>query len=656
MKKTNLFSNTFSPLKMTKANGVYKNSNGAVEKMQIQTENNSIILDQNQISSLSMFKRQGENKNFEVKQDKFEEFKQSLYLIPTETLYESIITSARVLPKIKIFEEKISNSFEQVLFKNLSNLKNFSPSFYVKNIEQKENFIVYQVFIYLIHMIVYVDCNKKNEEFQLSHPQILNVIEWCSLRYFNDMEYILIGPKTSTNYQLDYKSLYKTLISPINEVENQNIIQYFKLTNSKEQLKILNSIKEIFSTRDNSFEKIFNESKSYQIQFSEKNGITYEVDDKNNLIFNCQEVEIGDVTSETLNLKYNSLLGEEKLLHVNSKNSANKLNELMSNYDTIKIIQLKIGKNIFSTPLNSFDELYLVFPNINLVTRSNQIHSNGSLQINGHFVLNDQEMYEFVPDKKNGINFKRTTANVKKIDFYITDKPNQNSMINFYDPNIIVDVRQIFNVPIKIGNENNENYIFILYDNDFNQLKESIFLYNANSKILQLLPINWCDLETINELTNYTFDTNYQNFQFYDEDDFELDYKSNMYKAYETSFDLLKNEWNKLDFILSLRKISEKNDVYENLYTDLNLKPIIDEENYSFKFTKYIKKVINTPTFLMINVDTKKFYSRNVIIDNKKYYAQKINKNSIQVNFYDVINKNLKIISDININMILELC
>jgi hypothetical protein len=672
--------------KSTLHDGIYKRSNGVTDYYDVSTNNeNSILqLEFNQ----SMFKlnpdmdagkilAESKKRDLIITEDdkiKIHKIKQELYFLKNEFIYNQICDSARVIPRIQQLQEKVSSIYSIRILKNVINLKQYSPLFYTQQCKVRENFIVYQVLIYLCVLILYVYENRNNDDFIRLDSDITKIIEWVQCRNLPDLNYIVIGPTSNTNYQIDYKSLYKYLISPANSAlkYGDNITEYMQLMSLRTIENILTETDNNNINRPNSYNKLQNTSEAFLIYFDTDYGCEFEENSNGDLIINCQNIEVGNVSDAKLNWKYDEKVNTNKLINIDPKTGSGQLNQLLLMYNTIKINKLLITDSTFQTSLNLYEKLYVIFPNIFMYTRTNQIFHTGTLQIGGKFKLNEQNVYEFIPDRPEGISYKDLTSHVKKIDFYISDKPNQKSTLVHYKPVIKYSVEKIFNIPILFNNKilakNNDNYImeFYYFDNndELQHIKRTLFIYNKTYSIIQFLNVyNETSLFNITYLT-YAFDFNYTS---------DMDYSKNKFKAYRTTIDILNDEWYLSDYLLSLGEITNNTSSLKllsisekNTFLNMNLTPIYDTEeinesvdNYlTCDFYYYMNRLLNTKPVLTINTDSSEINSilASINDDPTKYMIQKINNYIIQIYYSQPINDNHIILhTESNIKMTLEL-
>lgn len=669
---------------------IYRKTNGGVNFY-----STLINKDNNTISGAELFNYSNDSNKMEIlkpqekqmhiidnimqNKKQIDELKSELNFIDPNILYKTICKSARVIPEIENLKKELSDNFKIKIIENIYNLKQYSPVFYVNNIKNESEFIIYQAFIYLISMVIYVSEHSVLEEFVNKDVNMPVLITWCLARNLPDLEYILRGPTSNTTYNINFKTLYKSLISSSNELfeKGEDILNYMQLMSLKKNEEYLLDLNTNLNNRKNSYTKLQNISEAYTIHFDTNHGCFLETNSNNDLVVNCQNVELGDGITKDINLKYNSLELDMKTLDINSKISSAKLGQLLNNYNTIKISKLLVNQKIYKTSLDLFEKIYIIFPNIFMISRTNHIYNTGCLEVSGKFILRNN-WYEFVSDRIEGVNYKQTTSHVKKVDFLITDKPGEKSSLTFYTPKISLTVDNLYNIPIldkrfdekKISNLNKKTIIFIFYDLNLKQIPKSIFIYDRDFKIIQWLDVEFYGDILLNTLNEFVFDIKYINTTGinYEYDllsnvnsDNKINFNNNRFKAFHCEYDLINAEWTLEDYIFSLNQVLTPDNTSINKYReyiDLKLSLIEDQDNeIKVDIYYYYKKINNTLSYLIFNYPSKDINTLELKFNNKKYYIQKINNCLNMINYQNFLNDKLMVFDLVyDIKMVLELC
>lgn len=658
---------------MNNYNNIFKRSGGLIEKTNETINNNDSTLylgnysiSGNITQELDIQKQIEKDISNQINDlfipEDAKKLKNKLNFVNPNILYTSICDMARTIPKINLLMVELNQVFEKNILINVYNLLQYSPKFYTENILNKQRFITYQAFIYLITMIIYISKRHNDESFLEKSPLMPNVVSWCIARNLPDLEYLIIGPVINTNYNINYVALYKSLISNSNSsFENSDDLSaYLQLMSIKKIENYMYEKLEFDKNYPNSYNKIQNRAESYTIYYDTNYGCIPEEDHNGNLVINCQYVEIGDTSKSNINLKYRDMTVSEKMIEIDPKTSANKLTALMTKYGSFKIQKFLINSNVYQTSLDAFEQLYVVFPNIYSITRNNYYYNNGTLQISGKFKLNENNWYEFIPDQDNGVNFKSSTTTVKKVDFILTDQPNGINTLIHYKHILMYDIDDIYNIPLLIHYENNQKkkdtifFSFYEYDVTVKKVKYSVFVYNAVHHIIQHLEYIQLSDEIMKDLHNFTFDINY----IYSDQDMSMPYNLNKYKAYKSKYDLLRTEWTLNDYINSLKKITTPADPIRTQYFDLCLE-VIDFDIGEQDICYYSKRIINTPYFLIINSELNEINNDVVFVneERKKYIIENLTNDLIILPYNDYYDdKILSLRPNIEIKMIIELC
>ena len=444
-----------------------------------------------------------------INQNKFEE---------VSLIYSKVCTDTNgTLPESKLLLNQLEGIYSNALMNNLINIYQYSASYY-KQITTKPNdliktdqhllsyqeqitskqkniiFIKYQKFIFLLTLIKYVEDNKYKQEFQELDDQtiIKQIINWCENKYFQDLDYILNGPESNTNYKIDFISKYNGIISPANTI--QDINDYMQLTTQQNISAGINNIKDTLNQRKNVFVKTANVAQMHTIETNSDSDGSFTLDGNNNLVLDLSKASIGSALENAPSLRIEDAQVSDKLMKADPKMTAKKLTNLMNQYTIFNIKSMIVSKFTFKTDLTIFPKLFIVFPDITVDGRFNTPYNTGSLQVSGHFENNDSNSYKFVPDSNIGIVYKNSTVNVKAFKVYISDIPNSKSHILANQIEYSIGLRNIYNCPLVIQNIDKQFYpdVFIVNCAEINGMeledKKYSILYNKTFKTVKLLP------------------------------------------------------------------------------------------------------------------------------------------------------------------------
>jgi hypothetical protein len=319
-------------------------------------------------------------------------------------IFKAICTQARVLPYNAHLEYVITPIYKQAIENNVYNLYRNSPSFYAQHIKPNaEGFVNYQMFIYLMVFIDHVYHNRHSEDKEL-YPE--EVVGWAMKRYNSDTQYYITGPTSQTNYRVEFKQIYISLISPSNTMET--ISDYLQLMSIENVASNINEVDNRLRMRDNAYDKLNNENQCFRMSV-----VANGVEDNNRMFFEFSFN--GNTKDANIEHHINDDIGKDA--EVIPKTDLQKFTAVLRSYNTISVDSLLINKFAYQTPLDAFDKVYLVFSDIIGEALTNievDQHSVSSFTIPGKFVLNTTH-YEFVPD--HPICYKSKSVNVKKLRF-----------------------------------------------------------------------------------------------------------------------------------------------------------------------------------------------------------------------------------------------
>ena len=434
-------------------------------------------------------------------------------------VYAILITRAKnCLPKINLLAENYLNYvYSQAIDNNLVNLYTNSPKYFNYIVQTPGNFKEYQIYLYLLVHVWYIVKHREEDNLiRIDRQQMPAVIEWCRNRMNENVEYQIQGPLTHEDKVTDFISILNGMLSMVNT--QSSIAAYLQVSTMQAVNEHTIELNDKLESRPNVYFKNPNIAGSYTIQLDTDINSNFQVDQLNNLYMDFTQVDLGTSIGRNVNLNYHDAevnLGEE---HWDPKTASRKLQNLMNQFTMFKIKSLLVLKTTYKTSLDNFDNIYIVFPGINIDGKFNQVFNTGCLQVSGKFIENNNEKYwEFVPNNENGVVYKPTTAEVNNLGFYISDKPNSVSHILYNNFKIETYKSNYFNCPIIVQNFDNLNddqlKLKEMYNLDFTQDVYLIrsykigndgkpsalnysFLYNKKFKYIQLLNNNY-DLSTV---------------------------------------------------------------------------------------------------------------------------------------------------------------
>lgn len=374
-----------------------------------------------------------------------EQFPNLLFENP-ETLYNQIITDARTIPNITQLMIAVNQEYLRTFMSNLTNIYNNAPKYFTDNfIHSTDGFRLYQRFFYLITYINYVDEHSEDED--LTTLQFFDdAVKWIVTRRDPNIKFMLIGPQDSQNYDINYISRYESLMSPTQTTTD--ITRYQQLSTTQTISADLLNVLQFLIKNPNVFVKTPDEAKKYNISINTSQDVSMEIDTKNNLVFDCQNVNLGDTTEQNINARYEKLNDVEISNVVESRITTKKLEQIFNMYSRIKVLNFVVTPNVYSTSLNIFNQVFIVFDGITCSERNVYNNANSSnLMIGGKFVIDTNGNYSFVQDV-DAITYKSTQTRVKHFKFYITTDPNTYNTIVPYQNPLTITANMIYQHPV----------------------------------------------------------------------------------------------------------------------------------------------------------------------------------------------------------------
>lgn len=368
-------------------------------------------------------------------------------------IYDQIIVDARTLPNITQLANLVSDVYVSKLATNLDNIYNNAPRFFAENfVNSTVGFGIYQKYFYLLTFIQYVEEHGTDEN-MLRMNGIDNVIAWVNTRRDPNIAYIIVGPTDNTDFNHNYVEHYNTLISASTSMEQ--ITAYQQLTTSQTTSTDVLRILSFIMTNPNVYTKTPNEASKYTININSASGsatgVMVTTDSKNNLLFDCGYVNLGDTTEQTINARYDNLGDVQQSTEIDSVIATKKLERIFNMYSRVKILELVIADGTFVTSLDAFSKVFVVFQGVQCSERMmyNSVENN-YLKIGGSFEKTSRG-YEFRQDV-DAVTYRSTRTKVTGFKLYISlDPVNENIIIpNEYVISVTSD--DIYQHPVATNN------------------------------------------------------------------------------------------------------------------------------------------------------------------------------------------------------------
>ena len=463
---------------------------------------------------------------------KFEEEYPCLSWKSPDLLYDKMMNDARnVFPRNRDLKVKVNDYYSQMIRINLNNIYDNAPRFFTDNFMPRAGvnnaaFEAYQVYIYLLCFIYYTD-NHRNEPEIRELDNIETILNWIATRRDPSIGYIISGPVSNSNMSNnDFRAHYKTLISPSNNMNE--IVSYNQLSTTQTISTDLYNLLNFIQNAPNVFIKTPDEARKYNINIDSSKDVLVKIDNENNLVFDCNNVNLGDTTEQNKLAKYDDLDTVITNNIVNSVINTKKMAELFHNYSRIKILELIFSPDTYITSLDVFRKVFVVFKGVSCSERNiyNTIPTN-FLKIGGSFKKTNRG-YEFVQDV-DAITYKSVLADVKSFEIYLTTDPSSQNQIIPNEYALLFTKDNVYQHPIATNNQYNPstknllksfepmNMIThnVIYPSFESKENKTIKIDNLRQKITDLptfqASVNRC-LELLRDISNNTNNSSIQPF------------------------------------------------------------------------------------------------------------------------------------------------
>ena len=414
-----------------------------------------------------------------------------------DLLYDKMMNDARnVFPRNIKIKLSVNEYYTDMIKINLNNIYNYAPRFFTDNFISSSGvnnaaFEAYQVYIYLLCFIQYTYDHRNDIDIR-ELDNIDLILNWIITRRDPSIEYIISGPTVNSNLcNVDFREHYKTLISPSNDMTN--IIQYNQLSTTQTISSDIYTLMTFLRNNPNVYIKTPDEARKYNVNIDSSRDVMVTIDNDNNLIFNCNRVNLGDTTEQNKLAKYNNLESIITNNIVDSMINTRKLAEIFHNYSRLKILEFVISADTYITSLDVFNKIFIVFKGVSCSERNvyNNIPTN-YLKIGGSFKRTSRG-YEFVQDV-DAITYKSVLADVKSFEIYLTLDPSSENVLipNEYILSFTKD--KVFQHPVETGITFNSNKITLQSFEPDNMITHNAIIPTFNSNIKT---IHTSDIDTI---------------------------------------------------------------------------------------------------------------------------------------------------------------
>lgn len=376
-------------------------------------------------------------REFEVKYNNMKQ-------IDTDKLYDQLIKDISVLPYDNTIKDYVNGKYDQLFKQNLNAIYTSAAGAFKALFDDKALYEIYQLRFYLL---VLINCVNNNSDELSTSKNISKYVEWVRPRLDPNIPYYIAGPKDNQEFNvISSEQHYKTLINPTTSLSAIN--DYLQL--STQQTISDNTIRlyDFLRAMPNVFTKNPNEQCKYLLSIDSANDVLVNIDNDNNLVFNCANVKIGDVDDTGSASRIDDIVVNTGTVNELTNSTLRALRELFNAYGRIKVKELVIKENTYISSLTAFDRCFLIFEGITCSERS--VYNNASaayFMIGGHFTKTSRG-YEFIQDS-DAITYKPSRVDIKHFKLYIAafDGAGKNLIIP-NDYTIDVPKNKIYQHPI----------------------------------------------------------------------------------------------------------------------------------------------------------------------------------------------------------------
>ena len=336
-------------------------------------------------------------------------------------IYKKIIDEARVIPDDPILKNQLDGYYSSRMYKNIWRIYQNSPNFFYRLFHSTNlgegDYKQYSIYIYCLCLIEYIMKNHGTEEFKLIRDyQVLYT--WALPKYSETIGYIIKGPLSkSSTVKIDFRRHYNAIMNPSNVEENDitSTLQLASLQNLDSKLSMLT---DFLAARMNSYDKLPDQARTYNLVIDTKNINCYTDSLKNNtLMVDLRNSDFGDTDSTTSkDFHFDDKVGQK--VDITSRLTLHRLQTLFMKYSRFRIVNMFVDKFCYVEDLKTFNVIEVHFQGINLSTRNvtlvnsidSNIHEGNSEDLiinchvseeteNGYKLMQDNDIITYHPDR-----------------------------------------------------------------------------------------------------------------------------------------------------------------------------------------------------------------------------------------------------------------
>lgn len=321
-------------------------------------------------------------------------------------IYKKVIDDARVIPDDIVIKNRMDEYFSPRFYKNVQRLYQNAPAYFDYIFSRdgitEQRHKQYSVYIYTLCLIEYSIKYYNTDDFKLIKGYQL-YYEWALPKYSEHVSYIIKGPLSKSSViKTDFKKHYATIMNPSNvEGDLTSTLQLASLHNLDAKLTLLSKFLEV---RDNSYDKLKDEARTYNLVISALSVNYYNEPTLNDtVVIDLRGTDFGNVgnaINKTPTLDSTIKFGTD----ISSRLSIHKLQELFNDYTRLRVPSFSVDMNLYKAPLDWYNHIQLYIKGVQLSSRSVTLHDNGNriddggLVIPGSFTLDPiKQIYNFTP-------------------------------------------------------------------------------------------------------------------------------------------------------------------------------------------------------------------------------------------------------------------
>lgn len=286
----------------------------------------------------------------------------------SKELLDNILKEGHITILSEELKINIAEYFDKIYTINMKNLYDNSPTFFS---ELKKNDVVgkyYKKFILLCSLLDFSKVDSSETFFR----------QWQQTHHDENVRVFLEGPKTNSKMKFDFIKYYNSVISPSidspTEYHQNNIL--------KNHSNLLLDINASTLSLKDIIERLPRKTDAYEV-FIDTSKITRKYVIEGHFMIDCGEIDIGEVQSGF------SMIPIKKFEY------------LFNNFNRMSL-KMRVHKNLYKRPLDSFKRCFIVFDGVNVFTRTSYNEPSDYFRIGGRFISKG-DWYEFISDFKNVI-------------------------------------------------------------------------------------------------------------------------------------------------------------------------------------------------------------------------------------------------------------